>query len=62
MSKLLRLLDRDEHARITRATTCRPTAQVGRGATDLEKRRGRRETQATALNRVWDPPENRRAA
>jgi transposase len=40
-----------------------PTAQVGRGATDLEKRRSRRGSQATATNRAsQDPPENRRAA
>jgi putative transposase len=40
-----------------------PTARVGRGATDLEKRRSRRGSQATATNRTpLDSPENRRAA
>ncbi len=40
-----------------------PTARVGRGATDLEKRRSRRGSQATATNRTsQDSPENRRAA
>ncbi len=40
-----------------------PTARVGRGATDLEKRRSRRGSQATATNRaLQDSPENRRAA
>lgn len=39
-----------------------PTARVGRGATDLEKRRSRHGSQATATNRTQDPPENRRAA
>jgi len=39
-----------------------PTAQVGRGATDLEKRRSRCGSQATAMNRTHDQPENRRAA
>lgn len=38
------------------------TAQVARGATDLEKRRLRRGGQATAMSRTMDPPENRRAA
>jgi putative transposase len=47
--------------RLTLATTG-PTAQVGRGATDLEKRHLRRGSQATAMNRTQDPPENRRAA
>lgn len=40
-----------------------PTARVGRGATDLEKRRSRRGSQATAMNRIpLDSPENRRVA
>jgi putative transposase len=39
-----------------------PTARVGRGATDLEKRRSRRGSQATAKNRMPDPLENQRAA
>jgi putative transposase len=40
-----------------------PTARVGRGATDLEKRRSRRGSQATATNRaLLNSPENRRAA
>jgi len=42
--------------------TVGPTAQVGRGATDLEKRRLRRGSQATAMNRTQDPPENRHVA
>lgn len=39
-----------------------PTAQVARGATDLEKRRSRRGSQVTATNRMLDPLENQRAA
>jgi putative transposase len=42
--------------------TITPTAQVGRGATDLDKRRKRRGSQATAMNRTQNPPENRHAA
>jgi len=42
------------------------TALVARGATDLDKRRSRRLSQATAVNRTGPlagpPPENRRAA
>jgi transposase len=42
--------------------TVTPTAQVGRGATDLEKRRSRRGSQTTAMNRTQDQPENRHVA
>jgi putative transposase len=60
---LARIAEREArtHGRTELVIVGAPTAQVGRGATDLEKRRLGRGSQATARNRAsQDSPENRR--